>query len=69
MHCSGSCYVIALILLDRLKTANPIYTLTSRNIHKLVFTAILIASKTVDDLSFSQEYYAKVAGLKPKELS
>ena len=63
MHCSTSCYIIALILLDRIKSMNPIYTLTPHNVYKLLFTAILLAVKSNDDHFYSQEYYAKVAGL------
>ena len=69
MRCSDSCYIIALVLLDRIKSMNPIYTLTPRNVYKLFFTAVLIAVKSNDDHFFSQEYYSKVGGLKLKEIS
>ena len=68
MNCSKSCYIIALILLDRLKELNSIYTLTSRNVHKLFMSAILVSTKFNDDHYYSQGYYAQVAGLKLKEL-
>ena len=69
MHCSNSCYIIALILLDRIKSMDPIYTLTPRNVYKLFFTSILIAVKSNDDHFFSQEYYSKVAGLELQEMA
>ena len=68
MNCSKSCYIIALILLDRLKSASSIYTLTPRNVHKLFMSAILVSTKFNDDNYYSQAYYAQVAGLKLKEL-
>ena len=68
MNCSDSCYILALILLDRLRKLHPHYSLTPRNVHKLLFTAIIVAVKSNDDHYYSEEYYAKVSGLKVGEL-
>lgn len=69
MNCSNSCFIFALILLDRLQTVNPIFVLNPKNVHKLLMTAILISVKCCDDEYYKQSYYAKVAGLKLKELN
>ena len=63
MKCSTSCYIAALVLLDRLKTKDQNYKISSANAHKLMMTAILIAVKAIDDDYYSQKYYSLVAGL------
>ena len=64
MNCSNSCYVVAFILLDRLQVSHPSLTINSKNVFKLVVTAILISVKTYDDEFYKQSFYARVAGLK-----
>ena len=38
------------------------------NIHQLLFTSIIIAIKYNEDLYYDNKYYAKIAGVTPKEL-
>ena len=42
--------------------------LTPYNIHKIIFTAILLAIKYNEDIIFNFEYYSKIAGISIKEI-
>lgn len=55
--------VAALALIDRLQTLHPQLTINSRNGHRLYLTALLISSKYLEDLYYSNKYFAKISGL------
>ena len=62
-----STLIISLILIDRLcQKANV--TLTYHNIHRIVFSAILVSIKYNEDSYFDNKYHAEIAGVKLKEL-
>ena len=62
-----STLIISLILIDRLcQKANV--TLTYHNIHRIIFSAILVSIKYNEDSYFDNKYYAEIAGVKLKEL-
>ena len=63
MNCSLSCYIIALILLDKLGEANEKFKLKAENMHKLWITAMVLAAKINDDEYYAQSYYSRVAGV------
>lgn len=69
MKCSMKCYVIAMILLDRIQTRNPGFVISSNNIHKLLLSAIVVAAKYQDDDTYLNTYYAKIGGLTLAELN
>ena len=59
--------IISLIFIDRLcKISN--LTLTFHNIHRILFTAILLSIKYNEDNFYDNEYYSKIGGVKIKEL-
>ena len=59
--------IISLIFIDRLcKISN--LTLTYYNIHRILFTSILISIKYNEDCFFDNKYYSQIAGVKLKEL-
>ena len=58
---------MALIYIDRLCRLGKII-LTCYNIHRILFTAVLLAIKYNEDNYFENEYYAKIAGVKNFEL-
>ena len=62
-----STLIISLILIDRLCQISNL-TLTYYNIHRIVFTAILISIKYNEDSYYENKYYAEIAGVKLKEL-
>ena len=62
-----STLIIGLILIDRLCQISNL-TLTYYNIHRILFTAILVSIKYNEDSYFENKYYAEIAGVKLKEL-
>ena len=62
-----STLIIALIYIDRICEMAKII-LTPFNIHRIIFTSILLAIKYNEDIVFDFEFYAQVAGIPVKEL-
>jgi len=67
--CSLSCYVVALIYIDKLLQKNPHLILTAINIHRITLSAIILAIKYIDDLYMSNSVYAKIGGVSLAELN
>ena len=59
--------ILSLIYIDRITELSSII-LTPYNVHRLVFTAVLIAIKYNEDVCFGFNFYATVAGVPIKEL-
>lgn len=57
--CSPECFVLALVYIDRLIQRNSLL-LTSLNVHRVIITSVMLASKFFDDQYFNNAYYAKV---------
>eukprot|EP00930_Biecheleria_cincta_P007322 TRINITY_DN108532_c0_g1_i1.p1 TRINITY_DN108532_c0_g1~~TRINITY_DN108532_c0_g1_i1.p1 ORF type:complete len:271 (+),score=44.89 TRINITY_DN108532_c0_g1_i1:71-883(+) len=68
-QCSESCHVMALIYIDRMVNLHSEITVTTRNIHRLLAVATVVSAKFLDDVYFSNAFYAKVCGLRVKELN
>jgi len=62
-----STLIISLILIDRLCCDSKII-LNDFNIHRIVFSSILISIKFNEDKTFSHKYYSSVAGVSMDEL-
>ena len=62
-----STLIMSLILIDRLCQKVNL-TLTYHNIHRIIFSAILISIKYNEDNYYDNKYYADIAGVKLKEL-
>jgi hypothetical protein len=58
--CSGECFVLALVYIDRIIQSNPTFVVNSLNIHRLLITSVMLAAKFFDDQYFNNAYYAKV---------
>lgn len=59
--------ITSLIFIDRLcKISN--LTLTYYNIHRILFTSVLISIKYNEDSFFDNQYYSEIGGVKLKEL-
>lgn len=68
--CSDVCFVIALVYIDRLLRPNTrIGPLSPRNTHLIVLASLLIATKFMEDVFYSNGYYAKCGGVSLKELN
>eukprot|EP01063_Lacrimia_lanifica_P041467 TRINITY_DN968_c0_g1_i1.p1 TRINITY_DN968_c0_g1~~TRINITY_DN968_c0_g1_i1.p1 ORF type:complete len:227 (+),score=101.09 TRINITY_DN968_c0_g1_i1:54-734(+) len=61
--------VIALILIDRLTYVNPAYFLSQATLHRLLYTALVVAMKTQHDVLYSNKVYAQCASLSLQELN
>ncbi|KAG8082867.1 hypothetical protein GUJ93_ZPchr0014g47536 [Zizania palustris] len=67
--CSPSCYVVAYIYLDRLLRRRRAPTVDSYSVHRLLITAVLAAVKFMDDICYSNAYFAKVGGVSLQEMN
>ncbi|CAN0921786.1 CYCU2-1 [Linum grandiflorum] len=64
-----SVYVVAYVYIDRFCQANPGFNITSRNVHRLLITTIVLASKYVEDMNYKNSYLARVGGVTTEELN
>ncbi|XP_039029890.1 cyclin-U2-2-like [Hibiscus syriacus] len=64
-----SIYVVAYVYIDRFCQANPWFRIDARNVHRLLITIIMVASKCVEDTNYRNSYFARVGGLTKKELN
>ena len=62
-----STFIIALIYIDRI-CANSSIMITEYNVHRILFTSILIGIKYNEDQYFDNNYYGQIAGVPMKEL-
>ena len=62
-----STLIISLIYIDRLCSKAKV-TLTYYNIHRILFSAVLISIKYNEDNYYDNKYYAQIAGVKSKDL-
>ncbi|XP_011033883.1 PREDICTED: cyclin-U2-2-like [Populus euphratica] len=58
-----SVYVVAYVYIDRFCQANPEFRIDARNVHRLLITTIMVASKYVEDMNYRNSYFARVGGL------
>lgn len=68
--CSTSVFVAAFLYLDRIaKVSDMKLVINSLSLHRLLLTAVLLATKVVDDVLYDNAHFAKVGGLDVKELN
>jgi len=48
---------------------NPDFIISSLNVHRLLITAIMLASKFFDDIYYNNAYYARVGGISNSEVN
>ncbi|GAM28422.1 hypothetical protein SAMD00019534_115980, partial [Acytostelium subglobosum LB1] len=68
LGCSKSCFIIALVYLDRLIVEKN-YILNSLNVHRIIFGCILISIKFCDDYYYPHDVYSVVGGLTLEEVN
>ncbi|KAJ1640236.1 cyclin-domain-containing protein [Pavlovales sp. CCMP2436] len=61
--------ILALIYMDLVVQYNPQFVITSLNIHRLLITSVMLASKFFDDLYYNNAYYARVGGISNLEVN
>ncbi|KAF6141671.1 hypothetical protein GIB67_001223 [Kingdonia uniflora] len=68
-HVGPSVYVVAYVYIDRLCQICPEFRITSCNVHRLLITTIMVASKYVEDMNYRNSYFASVGGLTTGEMN
>jgi len=68
-QCSNECFVLSLVYIDRIVKVHPEFTICNLNIHRLLVTSVMLAAKFFDDIYYSNAYYAKVGGIRIKEVN
>ncbi|MBA0796977.1 hypothetical protein Gohar_007705 [Gossypium harknessii] len=80
--CSNSCFVVAVIYIDRFLQRMDAY-LTSLSVHRLLITSVMVAAKFMDDhvelclpndldgvcRHYNNAYYARVGGISREEMN
>ncbi|KAI3498535.1 hypothetical protein L2E82_14768 [Cichorium intybus] len=64
-----SVYVVAYVYIDRFCRSLPEFRITGRNVHRLLITTIMVASKYVEDMNYRNSYFARVGGITTKEMN
>ncbi|KAJ0968280.1 hypothetical protein J5N97_025197 [Dioscorea zingiberensis] len=67
--CSPACFVLAYVYLDRFTHHRRHLTIHSFNVHRLLITSILLATKFLDDIYYNNAYFAKVGGISMAEMN
>lgn len=67
-RCSDACLVLTLIFIDRLLKMQPWLKLCRTNVHRLIATSLVIATKVHDDIHYANTWYARVVGMQCREL-
>lgn len=68
-NCSPSCFVVGYVYIDRLTHRHPDSLVTSLNVHRLLVTSVMVASKILDDEHYNNAVYARVGGVSNAELN
>ncbi|GLT76397.1 hypothetical protein SLA2020_480600 [Shorea laevis] len=68
-NCSPSCFVVGYVYIDRLAHRHPDSLVISLNVHRLLVTSVLVASKMLDDVHYNNAFYARVGGVSNAELN
>lgn len=66
-NCSGECFVLALVYIDRLIQRNN-FVINSLNVHRILITSVMLAAKFFDDHYYNNTYYAKIGGVPRNEM-
>jgi len=65
--CSSEAFICAFLFIDRFLYTKAL-RITSSNVHRILLTCMMIASKVLDDCRWNNKYYSHVAGVPAKEL-
>lgn len=66
---SPCCFAVGLIYLERMKKRDVGVCLTPANFQRLFLTAVMCASKYLDDFYYSNKHWAEVGGIQTAELN
>ncbi|KAE8818059.1 cyclin-P3-1 [Hordeum vulgare] len=67
-ECSPSCFVLALVYMERYLQQPNVY-MTPFSVHRLLITSVVVAAKFTDDGFFDNAFYARVGGISTVEMN
>jgi len=67
--CTRATVVASLVYLDRLLVRHPLLRLTETNVHRLLWTCLVVAVKHYEDNFFTNAHYSKVGGVTLQEMN
>jgi len=67
--CSPECFVLALVYINRAGKMDSLMQACDLNVHRLLFFAMIVATKSHDDEYYKNSYYAKVGGMPLAEVN
>lgn len=72
--CSPSCFVLAYAYIIKLTASQQAVAggsslITSLNVHRLLITSVMVATKFIDDRHYNNAYYAKIGGVSTVEMN
>jgi len=67
--CTSETYILALIYIDRIIQKRCDFFITSLNVHRLLITSVLVASKYFDDVFYNNAHYSRVGGVPGPEMN
>ncbi|XP_052193774.1 cyclin-U2-2-like [Diospyros lotus] len=62
-------FVVAYVYIDRFCQNHPKFRIAARNVHRLLITTVMLASKYVEDMNYRNSYFASVGGITTKEMN
>ena len=68
-QCPKSCFIVALILLDKLLASESHIQVTPNTVHKLILCSLMTASKFIIDRCMTNSMWATIGGLRVEELN
>jgi hypothetical protein len=68
-RCNPPCFIVAIILLDRLLAKNTHVKITPNTVHKLFLCSLLTACKFTLDNYYTNEVWANLGGVRLEELN
>ncbi|KAF4659592.1 mitochondrial peripheral inner membrane protein [Perkinsus olseni] len=69
-NCSNSCFVVALIYIDRVNMCRGgTFRINSYSIYRVLLSALLVSTKFYDDCYYSNTDYARFGGVRVSELN
>jgi hypothetical protein len=66
---SETSIVVALIYIDRILAADPNFTVTDINVHRMLLTCMTVAEKYSNDIPYVNSHYAMTGGVGLQELN
>ena len=58
----ASCALAAIVYIERMLAMAPALEVSNNNVRRLVFVAMMVASKSLTDIPFSNKYWAAISG-------